>query len=350
MTSSRSLCSNRSRDSSNLNDRRENDSRKGPVDLVTENKMPTPDAHQVNAKPAVRFLKEVAVPVMRHKETLLLNQRSSKSPSSTSSVFSSRCDLSGEYDTPGTSVTATPAAFSLEGRKARVSISKSKTNENISIAKLKSERPLKLTKGKQKRPPSVGLAEGQMDSDIRLAKVLQAEEFGEAPAPNLYVSKRRFSKVEDSEDESGSLSEICSDSGTDVSIHTQSVEISQSPAKRTKVGGHASLPSRAARNIARKSIAEKVLVDLMDDGDNVSDLSDYYCSIDSEGDIHDSDDSEDLLDSTNSETGTTVHAARRVSPRRRRRNPRLDGERRRREADGVHRSVVMSRVSLKSDQ
>ena len=223
---------------------------------------------------AAKVLKEVVIPVPQYKAP---NHRgrpiSTESPSSASSVLSSCHDQSSEYDTPGTSAVATPAE----------SIIKAETSSRLSVkgnttALMQQQRTSKLSfggaNGKRKREEVDEFAEDTIEADALLAQALQEEEYQEA-GPNRSKSAKSRKFVEDPEDEGDYLSDLSDEPAFD-----PFTEVGRQKAMSMKTAGRISLPNRAARESARKSIADKASLGIMDTDD--SDLSDYISEFDSE--------------------------------------------------------------------
>ena len=268
-------------------------------------------------KSATKVLKEVVIPVPPYKAP---NHRgrpiSAKSPSSASSVLSSRHDQSSEYDTPGTSAVATPAE----------SIIKAETSSRLSMkgnttARMQQQRSSKLSfggaKGKRKREEVDDFAEDTMETDALLAQALQEEEYQEV-GPNRSASAKARKLVEESEDGGDYLSDL-----SDESAFGPFTEVGRQKAKRMKTAGRISLPSRAARENARKSIADKASLGIMDTED--SDLSDYISEFDSEDfesedSVGDGDEDEDLFQQPDIAAAGVITAAPATAASARRRN------------------------------
>ena len=274
----------------------------------------------------------------------MLDQSPLESLSSVSSIFSSPSESSAEYDTPGTSAAATPAAFYVEGRKARVIRGGNDVDMDSRATKFGAKTPSKVSSGKRKRTPKAELDEQQFDSDTRLAQALQAEEYGEAPAVRAKTSKGHRLKVEDSE-ESDCLSDIISDPGADTFDYIPSVEADRPILKKAKTEVRTSLPTRAARDVAMKSIAEKALIGIIDDEDDDSELSDYQSDMDSDVDLSEFDDVEGSPNLADTGIDMDVAAAINALPRRRRRTlPNATAGSSRRHS---RQAILTSRVSLK---
>ena len=199
---------------------------------------------------------------------------SSQSPSSINSNLSSTRDHSIEYDTPGTSTVATPAEMSTE---------------------------LKSIQDRKRK------------GDARLAEALQAEEY---EAIERKPNKRsRLSVVNDSDDEDSMLSDLSSEDSLVNDVGFQG--------RKSKPAGRASLPSRSARDSAKKSITSLHIDDTEEE--SLSEFSEL--NSDDLDDESESSESEDIptiaaavatLDSTvpNTEEATSSNPARRRGRRR----------------------------------
>ena len=224
-----------------------------------------------NSKSATKSLKGVVIPASHFKAPAGRGRPiPTKSASSVSSVLSSRRDQSSEYDTPGTSTVATPAESTI-----KVETSSRLTMRGNAAAQMQHRRTLPLSGagGKRKREEADDLAEATMEADALLAQALQEEEYQEV-APNRGNPAKARRLVEDSEGDS------ISDLSSDFSASETPIDVDRSNAKRIKTGGRMALPSRAARDSARKSIADKASIGIMDTED--SELSDYISEFDSE--------------------------------------------------------------------
>lgn len=192
-----------------------------------------------------------------------------QSASSHGSALSSERDQSSEYDTPGTSTAVTPAE-SLGRRGSLTGISR-KPGQGRSLGQAAQIG----TRNKRKHEDILG--------DALLAQALQEEEYREdkpTPGPS---KRRRTVTVEDSEDEELSLSDV-----DDV----DPVETGHHSAKGSKTGGRLSLPTRAARESAIKSMTNRVPREVMDTDTDDSELSEYNSDEDLE-DLEGSDASDD---------------------------------------------------------
>ncbi len=233
-----------------------------------------------------QVLKKVVIPV---------NVRSS-----VSSSLSSVVDQSSEYDTPGTSAVATPAGSLVKEER-------SLKRPNRMSSNLSSYQPKKSLMGKRKRFE----ADELMEADALLAQDLQEQEYGKDQEVVSRPKRARNDLIDDSE--ASLLSDLTREHSLDTddlskintpslgrlkrkrpralqprlaSVHAESSksegeylsedEISGIPVpgnRRTKANHHASLPSRAARDSANKSIKDRASLGILDSED--SDLSDH---------------------------------------------------------------------------
>lgn len=175
------------------------------------------------------------------------------------------------------------------------------------------------SRGKRKRGSEDEIND-LMNSDARLAHALQAEEYADSEPR---AKKGRKLKIEDSERDADSLSDVPSDFDIESISRSTSVQADRQKVKAIKTGGR--LPTRAARDNARKSIADKASLGILDDDINDamddSELSDYLSDMDSEATNSYYDD-ESILNPTDLETAAVVTGAPSTLPnigRRRRR-------------------------------
>ena len=177
---------------------------------------------------AKKVLKAVAIPSTTPTASTAGRRRvpSSQSPSSLDSVLSSTRDHSAEYDTPGTSTAATPAETSMK---------------DVNI----------ISAGKRKRQ-----AMDDVDADARLAQALQAEEYDDTHA-NKPIKKSRLSIVNDSDDEDSMLSDLSGYESFDDHVNLKG--------RKSKPAGRAILPSRSARDSAKKTISTLHIEDSEDE-------------------------------------------------------------------------------------
>ena len=272
-----------------------------------------------------KFLKAVAIPVSNPKKLAARSRQApSESPSTTSSALSSYRDHSIEHDTPGTSAAVTPAEFNTDGRKT--SLLQGNTAKGLLSKKrgANSLTPsLAASKGKRKRTVEEDMEEQVMEDSL-LAQQLQEEEYAEPVLkPVLPISRRARAKILDSEDEVDDSIEISSEPEIATSTRASSLH-DRHKVKRVKTIGGVSLPSRAARDSARKSIAEKASLVIMDsDEEDESELSEYDSEVDSELEYSDMDDDEAFVDPPDLAAAANITAAPETLPsaRRRRRSP-----------------------------
>ena len=267
------------------------------------------------------------------------------SRSSMSSSLSSVRDQSSEYDTPATSVAVTPAE-SL-GRQDCLGRRSTKLSMNIaSISGL--EAP---TRSKRKRTEHDDFEE----TDARLAQVLQEAEYEERPAHPRSSKKGRRAHVEDSEDDEPLSSSVPPPSSTTALPKSRKGDSSQKrhlspgvedsdvtsdePMRATmpsttniKTSSLSSLPSRAARDSAKKSLRAAQMQRIFDsEGSDLSEqLSDtsIFASDAASDAFEENEDSDESVDEmidgqahpstavTGPATGSAIQAM--VAPRRRR--------------------------------
>ena len=211
------------------------------------------------------------------------------SRSSLRSSLSSVHDQLTDYDTPATSVDVTPAESLVKEESAGRKLSQNVGSHGV-IGSYTS------AKGKRKRMAENGF----LEADARLAQALQEEEYKQQPThPDRKRTKE--SCIEDSEDEpfsssapnigltpTGSTtrkrrpapkphlrSERFSDESNGVAAdNNMALELPRTKKSRTSLSS--SLPSRAARDIAKTSLKdiESQLIPDSEDDDLSSDLSD----------------------------------------------------------------------------
>ncbi|KAI9814728.1 MAG: DNA repair protein rad16 [Pycnora praestabilis] len=241
-----------------------------------------------------RPFKEVAIPIKSAHELQAPTQRRSRvpalSPSSVSSLGTVNGYNSSEYETPGTSAVVTPAELSTKKSSvlgdptmnSTVVRGTSKISASARAQQLRTSTfSLSIVKPGLKREsiePATVVTE--MSADAQLARALQQEEYDARP------SKRTKFEVEDS------LNEDRDDDSSVLSLRsTPASEISApllgTNRRRTeKSACGMKLPRRAARDIARKSIAEKAMLMVVDSED--TDLTDFesddFQSVGSESD------------------------------------------------------------------
>lgn len=199
-------------------------------------------------------LKEVVIlsPPVKRPSNHVRSIPPSQSPSSDDSALSSVRGQSSEYDTPGTSTAVTPAE-SLGGRGSLTGNSR----------KAGRGRPM----GQLAR---IGIQNKRKHEDILgdalLAQALQEEEYGEDKPTRGLAKRRKIIAMEDSEGEDLSLSDV---------DDLDPVEAGDHSAKKMKVGGCLSLPTRTARASAIKSMTNNIPREIMDTDSDDSGLSEY---------------------------------------------------------------------------
>ncbi|KAL8806549.1 MAG: hypothetical protein Q9200_004996 [Gallowayella weberi] len=234
-------------------------------------------------------LKEVAIPSPAFKisspEFKIPNRRahliSSRSPSSSVSALSSVRDHSTDYETPGTSAAVTPAESLGKGRRHFNHRSK------VDRGSLLSSADGTTARGKRKRDSS-GPSE-LVDEDALLARALQEEEYAEDDLRPSSATRPPKTPVYES-----GIGDTFSDD--------DSLWVGPNPSgtKRSKLSGRSSLPSRSARDEAKRSIRRKVSQQIQDSDESaMSELSEFI----SEGDSYDLEDSEAIEDDVSDSDG-----------------------------------------------
>ena len=260
------------------------------------------------------LLKEVAIPSSRVSSSKGRSGRilASQSPSSVDSILSTSRDRSAEYDTPATSAAVTPAE--ILGKSLS-----SKALETQGRRTLPNSKSMTSTRGKRKREDVDELVE----ADALLAQALQEEEYEEeseeAKLKRARPRKAPRNMIDDS-DEDSLLSDLPQE---DLD------EVFPPKPEKTKKSGRTSLPLRAARESAKKSITAEVSREVMDTDDS-DDISFMYSDADLDS-IEDADD-DDLIFPSISTTAAmapvpTTPARNQSSTSRRARLPRRDPQR-----------------------
>lgn len=223
------------------------------------------------SQPAGRVLKAVAIPSSTPATSTGPRRRvpSSQTPSTISSALSSTRDHSMDYDTAATSAVATPAEPSM---KPKSSLTKSP------FASLHQTRTSSvMSSGKRKRA-----SVQDVDSDARMAEALQAEEYNE-PQPKP-AKRRRAPMILDSDDDDSNLSDAVKDESPETDMGFTF--------KKSRPAARTSLPSRSARDSAKKTIKSAASLQVDDsEEDNVSDFSEL-----NPDDLEDSDEEADDAD------------------------------------------------------
>ncbi|KAL8808364.1 MAG: hypothetical protein Q9182_000184 [Xanthomendoza sp. 2 TL-2023] len=249
------------------------------VDLV----QPSPNK-AAKARLKKGILKEVAIPSPTFK---IPNRRahlvSSQSPSSSVSALSSVRDPSIDYETPGTSAAVTPAESLGKGCSPSSHRSQVHRGSLLGIAKGTTAR------GKRKRD-SPGPS-GFVDEDSLLARVLQEEEYAEDDLRRSSTTRPFKTPAHETDDEIGIPIELSDEN---------SVGVGPLRRKRPKLSGRSSLPSRSARDEAKRSIRRKVPQQVQDSEESaMSELSSFF----SDWDTDDFEDSEAIEDDVSESDG-----------------------------------------------
>lgn len=192
-------------------------------------------AKEGNTTPAQQIMRKVVIP---------MNGRLS-----VDSSLSSARDQSSDYDTPATSAAATPAESLVK----------------VSTSLMSTGRSGKPAKGKRKRSQ----VDEMVEADALLAQSLQEQEYDEEPPAGKRSKRAGKALVEDSDDEVSLLS----DAPMERSVDVDDSEATDAPQRRRrKTTPRTSLPSRAARDCAKKSMTDNLSHQIVDSED--SDLSD----------------------------------------------------------------------------
>ena len=225
------------------------------------------------ARSAKSTLKKVAIPFPNVELSARRDRRIvlSRSPSLGESTLSSMHNHSSEYETPGTSNAVTPAE------------SLSTISKNIGISKAMDG----TSKGNNQRKRRYE----ELDGDALVAQMLQEEEYQEMKTDKGIFKPRQTVFKNDSDDDELDF--------TDFMKEEDSI-LSRQPSKKLKSNTRLSLPTRVARDIAQKSITEKISRDITDTDSSESELSEYM----SDGDLEDPDDSEVAEDGAFENTAT----------------------------------------------
>lgn len=228
----------------------------------------------LGAEIANKVLKQVTIPANTFKVPTHQGQYGrSRSPSSMGSALTSVGDQSSEYETPGTSAVVTPAESLGKGPQ-------SLNWQSMSSGRPRVLKVAPLSKGKRKRTAS----DDVLDSDALLAQALQEEEYAEDDVKPLQARRAPRDLVDDSDNELGGLSDL---------DDMVSVKHEPSSSKRPRFAGRSSLPSRSARNAARRSIKQKATQQIQDSDESaMSELSEFISEVDSDDLKEDSEASE----------------------------------------------------------
>ncbi|KAL9605120.1 MAG: hypothetical protein Q9219_000054 [cf. Caloplaca sp. 3 TL-2023] len=235
-------------------------------DLLNDIKDEQEDARSALKVPKV--LKEVVIPANRFKVHPRGRNVPSRSPSSIQSVLSSVRDQSSEYETPGTSAVMTPAE------------SLGKGSGSLSTRPRASRQPPLGTEDKSKamgkRKRDLVGTEDVLDADARLAQALQEAEYAEGGVKSKKAQKASKLLELGSPDEMSDLSDLSEAFDDEASIEDAPKR------KRPKPNSRSLLPSRSARDEAKRSIQQKSLLQIQDSDaeSEVSDLSEFVSDID----------------------------------------------------------------------
>lgn len=288
-----------------------------------------PSLSDDNTQASQQVLKRVVIPA--------------SSRSSLGSSLSSIRDQSSEYDTPATSVAVTPAEPILKEGSSIMGYSK------LGSGSMRFNVSGNRAKGKRKRSYEEEITE----TDALLAQRLQAEEYDDLLPARSNIKRGRRKRIEDSEEEepfSSSLADAApakrmgklqnnkvsvqtpvqfrSDSEEDGGASNRDLLAAEMPDnKKPKATHRLSLPSRASRDNARRSLKDKNtrrVIDSEDSGlsEDASDVSLFASELDSEALLEsgDSDDEpEDDIQAPNDQSVSAALAAPLASAIRRRR-------------------------------
>ncbi|KAI4233314.1 MAG: hypothetical protein LQ349_004488 [Xanthoria aureola] len=259
------------------------------LDTVEAAESPTP------AEIKQKFLKAVAIPPTTFKVPLHPPQHlSSRSPSSSVSLLSSVRDRSiDDYDTPGTSAAVTPAESLGKGRRPFRRPSR--------LLREQLTKDPSATKGKRKR--SLATTDDIVDTDALLARAWQEDEYAKDEEEDDVKpsSARRAPKtpIQDTDEEMDVLSDLSGDP----------IEVAPSSRKRPKINGTSSLPSRSARDEAKRSIRRKASQQVLDSDETAaSEDSEFISEVDSDefGETEAIEDSQDESDALELSAGSNL--------------------------------------------
>ncbi|MCJ1251484.1 DNA repair protein rad16 [Trapelia coarctata] len=272
---------------------------------------------------ATKVLKEVAIPMRR--AAGLGHRAPSPSLSTSSSALSQYHEYSNEYETPETSAVATPAESIFRGR--RTSLLTNHKKHTPSAGRTTTNAPSLLGgKGKRKRTK-----EDDEEEDFLFAQSLQAEEYGATETTRVTLEPRgrgrsqRFT-VPDSEDEGED--HISFDAEFNFFTRNSTLRAESGKGKRAKLPSDSFLPSRAARDSAKKSIAKSssLAVPGTDDDDDLE-LSEYESDLEFEEEDVEFDEDADLVetDAAGVTLPSTDASGTQPAPHRRPRGSRVTG-------------------------
>ncbi|KAL8695465.1 MAG: hypothetical protein Q9218_000043 [Villophora microphyllina] len=222
------------------------------------------------------ILKEIAIPPAEFKIPSRRGRPTlSPSLSSHGSALSSIRGQSSDYDTPGTSAVMTPAESLGKGVRSFSRQSKSSRGSLLGVDD---------TSVKSKRKRDVIAADDILDTDALLARALQEEEYADEEVKPKKTKRAPKALKQDSDDELELFAEL-----DDEDI----IEASPVIRRPTGANGRSSLPSRSARDEAKKSIRRKASLQIQNSDESaLSDVSEFL----SEAEVVDSDESEAIED------------------------------------------------------
>ncbi|KAI4166598.1 MAG: hypothetical protein LQ343_007919 [Gyalolechia ehrenbergii] len=222
------------------------------------------------AEAAHKVLKAVSIPANSFKVPPPRERPvPSRSPSSMGSALSSVRGYSSEYETPGTSAVVTPAESLGKGPR---SFGRPSTSTRPSLLGVEEDE----IKAKGKRKRDFPGANHALEADAVLAQALQEEEYFEDLAEPSKARRAPKTLILDSDDDMDPLSDLSDAASDEVSIKDES-----SRRKRPKLNQRSSLPSRYARDNAKRSIRQKAWQLPDSDGEPLaSDLSEFGSEVD----------------------------------------------------------------------
>lgn len=200
-----------------------------------------------------KVLKEVSIPANTFKVPSLREQLApSRTPSSMGSALSSVRGYSSEYETPGTSAAVTPAESLVKGPR---SFSRPSRSSRGSLLGLEESE----TKAKGKRKRDFSGANDPFEADAILAQALQEEEYAEEDIQPPKARRTPKALVIDSDEDMDLLSDLSDAMSDDISIKSESPR-----KKRPRLSQRSTLPSRSARDNAKRSIKQKASLQVQD--------------------------------------------------------------------------------------
>ncbi|KAI4198594.1 MAG: hypothetical protein LQ350_005185 [Teloschistes chrysophthalmus] len=231
-----------------------------PLNIADESDMDVPlskESRKAHFKKEV--LTAIAIPAAEFKiPSRRRRPIPSPSVSSHGSALSSVRGRSSDYETPGTSAIVTPAESLGKGVRSFSRQSKSSRGSLLGIDDTS-------LKGKRKRDV-IGL-DDTADADAILARALQEEEYAAEDVKSKKARRAPRALIQDSDDELDLLSDL---EDEDV------MEVDPIPRKPSGANARSSLPSRSARDEAKKSIRRKASRQIQDSEESaLSDVSEF---------------------------------------------------------------------------